>query len=72
MTHLNGTPADDPTIGSQVIAKGIVFEVLEAVQDNDGVLLAVRRPKGTKVYCARFWGDNTKYGDRWTTILCPL
>ena len=55
MTHLNGTPALTPPelTGHQ----GVRYRVLEAVTDWRGVLVAVQRPRGRKVYLGRYYRD---------------
>lgn len=65
----------EPAIGSLVYGNGQRYIVEEAVCGKGWpgqVLLAVRRPKGSKVYLAVYDGNGTPYGDRHIRVLGSL
>lgn len=61
--------SDSPSV---VIVNGIVYHVEHVTTDWRGELLAIRRPRGHKVYAARRLPDSPIYGQDRAYIVCVL
>ena len=68
-----------PLVESTVVGNGQPYVILASVRDPQGVLLMLRRPKGTREYVASYYGSTCWWvgygaipawaGDRWCRIV---